>query len=406
MAIEFRPAKHCDWIIWVAQLGNALDLAWHNRLRINASDLEIFKTIPQGSGLILTANHADETDMKVCIELSRRSRRRFTYMVTSEAFDEFRGIAGWWLQRLGGFSVDKGGNDQTARRYAVDVVKKELEVLVIFPEGEIYYLNDLVQPFKTGAVHIGLQAIAETRKTRPNWTSYLLPVAIKYRYHKTIVSVLNKKIRRMEKHLFMRKNFLTFQEKLINIMAKILKRQELFDQIKIVSEQLIKLKEQVREAQDKIISTIESKYGQIKFDPKIQFGDRAQKMISFLRKQLGQKKLLSVETRIQLQKDFNDLKRAMQMTAWQPQYIDLNPSEERLAETVVKLEREIFKKKRPRFLGRRDVFMRIGAPINLGIYTEAYVKNPSATSHKIAEELRDNIQLLIEEGSSRSHEMQ
>lgn len=74
----------------------------------------------------------------------------------------------------GGFSAwevflsRKGGGDRAARRYAVDVVKKEGEALVIFPEGEIYYLNDLVQPFKTGAVHTGLQAIAEAREERPD----------------------------------------------------------------------------------------------------------------------------------------------------------------------------------------------------------------------------------------------
>ncbi len=396
MTIGFRPAKHCTWIIWAAQLGNALDLVWHNRLRINSRGLEILKTIPKDSGLMLTANHADETDMKICIELSRRSRRRFTYMVTSEAFDEYHGMAGWWLQRLGGFSVEKAGGDQAARRYSVDVVKKGREVLVVFPEGEIYYLNDLVQPFKTGAVHIGLRAIAETRKTRPHWTSFILPVAIKYRYHRTIVSALSKKIRRMEKHLMIRKNYLTFQEKLIGIMANLLKRQELLGETRMISEELERLKEQVRETQVEILSKIESKYRRMKSDPKTLFVERAQKMIFFLREQLGQKKLLSAETRRQLQRDFDELKKAVQRTGWHPQYIDLDPSEERLAETVMKLEREIFKKKRPGPLGNRDVFVRIGNPVDLGVHAEAYEKDPSATSHRIAEELRDNIQLLIE----------
>ena len=54
------------------------------------------------------------------------------------------------------------------------------------------------------------------------------------------------------------------------------------------------------------------------------------------------------------------------MGGWQPQYVDLDPSQERLAETVLKLEREVYGIKRPRQLARRDVFLRIGEPIDLG----------------------------------------
>ncbi len=62
----------------------------------------------------------------------------------------------------------------------------------------------------------------------------------------------------------------------------------------------------------------------------------------------------------------------------------------------MKLEREVFEKKRPRPLGNRNVFVQIGAPIDLGRYVEPYSKDPSAVSHQIAEELRDNIQSSIE----------
>ena len=84
------------------------------------------------------------------------------------------------------------------------------------------------------------------------------------------------------------------------------------------------------------------------------------------------------------------------MAGWQPQYIDLAPSEERLAETVMKLERAVFKLKTPKPLGNRDCLVRIGPPLDLSRYLESYKIDPSALSHQIAEELRNNIQLLIE----------
>lgn len=396
LATGFRPAKHWAWVIWIVHSWNALDLAWHNPLHLDPSELKILRTIPKHSGLILAANHSDEMDPRICMELSRRSHRRFTYMMNTEAFEECHEIAGWWLQRLGCFSVERGGSDQAAKRYAVDVVKKGHDVLVMFPEGEISYLNDLVQPFKTGVIHIGLQAITETLAVHSPWTAYLLPVAIKYRYRKPIRLILNKKIRAIEKHLLIRSNFLTFQEKIIRIMAKILRHQKIIRNTQMVSDQLTRLKEQVRKVQTAILSKIETKYPDIQIDPKAQIVDRAQKIIFFLRKQLSQKKLFSLETKIQLQKDIKDLKKTIQMAAWQPQYIDLSPSEERLAETVMKLEREIFELKRPRPLANRNVFMGIGHPLDLGPHVESYQKKPSALSHQIAEELRDNIQSLLE----------
>ncbi len=155
-------------------------------------------------GVVLTSNHADETDMRACLEASRRCGRRFLYMMNREAFDEGLGSAGWWLQRLGAFSLERGGLNEKAKRYAIEAVKRGQEVLVIFPEGEIYYLNDLVQPFKSGAIDIGMQAVNEARRTRPDWTAYLVPMAIKYRYRRPIRPQLERRIRLLEQTLFRR----------------------------------------------------------------------------------------------------------------------------------------------------------------------------------------------------------
>jgi hypothetical protein len=208
--------------------------------------------------------------------------------------------------------------------------------------------------------------------------------------------ILNKRIRAIEKRLLIRASSFTFQERIIHIMAKILKRQESIDRTQTISKQLALLKEQIREAQIAILSRIEAEYPQQQNNPKAQLIDRAQKMISILREQLSQKKLYSCETRIRLQNNIKALKQTIQMAAWQPQYIELTPSQERLAETVMKLEREVFSLKTPNPLGNRDCLVRIGAPLDLKPYVEQYQKDPSTLSHQIAEELRNNIQLLIE----------
>jgi len=393
--LVFRPAKPSALATWCVQVGNGVDLAWRNRLRIERGDLERLRRLPAGVGLILVSNHADETDVKVCLELSRRGRRRFLFLMNREAFDEGWGVAGWWLQRLGAFSVERGGRDETAKRYAIDAVKRARDILVVFPEGEIFYLNDLVQPFKSGAVAIGLAAVEEQRQRRPDWTAYLLPMAIKYRYREPIRPILERRIAWMEQRLFKHSSRYAVQRKLALIMAELLHRQELAHQLPPTPHRLAALSERVREVRQAALSQLEAKYAAASVSPKAQMADRARRLSFYLRSQLSKGKLFSSETRAQFRSDLAELKRIAQMGGWQPHYVDLDPSQERLAETVLKLEREVYRFRRPRQLANRDVFLRIGEPIELGQWMTAYQQDPQAARGALAEQLRDTIQALI-----------
>jgi hypothetical protein len=76
--------------------------------------------------------------------------------------------------------------------------------------------------------------------------------------------------------------------------------------------------------------------------------------------------------------------------------VELDPSQERLAETVLKLEREVYQTQRPRQLANRGVFLRIGEPIDLRCFVSAYLKDARSVRHRVAQELRDRIQGLID----------
>src|SRR5215471_17033815 len=112
---EFIPAKPSRWFTTAVQQMIRGQLTLKDKLHLHKNDVDVLAQLPPGSGVILASNHADEADPRVCIELSRRARKSFITMCNREAFDEMRGFAGWALQRLGYFSVERGARDHQAK---------------------------------------------------------------------------------------------------------------------------------------------------------------------------------------------------------------------------------------------------------------------------------------------------
>jgi 1-acyl-sn-glycerol-3-phosphate acyltransferase len=392
----FRPARPWGWVIRAVQVYLGLDLFRRNRVHIEREDLGVLRRLASGAGAILTSNHADEKDFEVCLDLSRRCGRRFLFMMNREAFDEGHGLAGWWLQRLGAFSVDRGGSNDEAKSHAVAAVKRGQEVLVVFSEGEIHNLNDLVQPFKSGAVEIGMRAVVEARVTSPGWTAFLIPMTLKYRYREPIGPVLEHRVRRMERTLSLRKSGLSLQRRLAQILTDVLHRQELAHHLMPDPDRLSELSERVRVVREAVLSQIEGRYEDPTVKPDARPMDRAWRLSSYLRGLLNRGERISASIREEIRKDLAALKGVGQMAGWQPEYVDLDPSQERLAETVLKLEREVYKTGRPRQLARRYVFVRVGKPIDLGPLLPDYLRDSRAACHRVTEQIRERIQGLID----------
>ena len=122
-------------------------------------------------------------------------------MCNREAFSEYAGLAGLGLQSIGYYSIERGGRDTPAKDYSVKVVHEGRDVLVIFPEGEIFYLNQSLQPFHSGAIDIAMQALLKRRESQPDWTAYIVPLALRYRYAEPIEAILDARIAEMEQKL-------------------------------------------------------------------------------------------------------------------------------------------------------------------------------------------------------------
>ena len=91
--------------------------------------------IPYNSSVILAPTHRSRWDgLILTMAMGRRvTKKDCRFMVTNS---EMKGIQGWFLKRLGCFSINQISPSFSVLRYAVNLIVKKRQ-LVVFPEGRI-----------------------------------------------------------------------------------------------------------------------------------------------------------------------------------------------------------------------------------------------------------------------------
>ena len=128
-------------------------------------------SIPRNSSIILAPTHRSRWDgLVLTMAIGRRiTNKDCRFMVTKS---EMKGIQGWFLKRLGCFSINQLSPSLSALRYAIDLIEKG-EQLVVFPEGKINkYGKKLV--LKQGLFRLARLA---TKKTS---SIIIIPIGIAY----------------------------------------------------------------------------------------------------------------------------------------------------------------------------------------------------------------------------------
>ena len=128
-------------------------------------------SIPINTSIILAPTHRSRWDgLIITMAMGRRvTKKDCRFMVTKS---EMRGIQGWFLKRLGCFSINQLSPSLSALRYAIELIEKR-EQLVVFPEGKINrYGKKLV--LKEGLYRLARLA---TKKTT---SIIIIPIGIAY----------------------------------------------------------------------------------------------------------------------------------------------------------------------------------------------------------------------------------
>ena len=142
-------------------------------IKIFFREIKIQKAIslPKNSSIILAPTHRSRWDGLV---LTKAMGRRVTnqdcrFMVTKS---EMKGIQGWFLKRLGCFSIDQLSPSLSVLRYAINLIAKK-NLLVVFPEGKINKYRKKIT-LKEGLYRLALLAAQKTNSI------LVIPIGIAY----------------------------------------------------------------------------------------------------------------------------------------------------------------------------------------------------------------------------------
>ncbi len=192
----FRPPKPRGWVRPLGLLGNRHWLK--NKYRVAALEDEGFAPVRElcraGHAVLLAPNHADHSDPHVMVELAARHGLRPSFMGAREIF-EVSPLAGWMLQSMGVFSVDRDGPDLSAIKTAIGLLEKGGEPLVIYPEGEIYHHHERIDPLHEGVASILLKAAARLPDGRE---AFLVPVGFRFRHDDSVEPTFRDRLTRLE----------------------------------------------------------------------------------------------------------------------------------------------------------------------------------------------------------------
>jgi 1-acyl-sn-glycerol-3-phosphate acyltransferase len=152
-------------------------------------------SLAKGAGILLSVNHCRRADPVLLGTLGLEVRQYLYYVVSYHLFKQGR-LMGWWLNRIGGYSILREGADREAIRATVQILAAAERPVVMFPEGTWFRQNDRVGPLQEGLSLIVRQAAKQS--DRP---IVVHPVGMKYWLLKDPRPELGRRLEAMERSL-------------------------------------------------------------------------------------------------------------------------------------------------------------------------------------------------------------
>jgi hypothetical protein len=301
--------------------------------------------------------------------------------------------------------VIRGTLDRASFRATRELLTKPGAKVVVFPEGEVYSQNDSLLPFHSGILQIAFWAMEDLRRDETTAQSdiYILPVAIKYHFVSDVTPAILASLARLEVFTGVRTELsadsYTRLRRIGEAMLLSLEREyrltppkdadphDLTPRLNAIKEAILlrvasaagvalpkgdTLPERMR-ALIHVIETVTREEQPSAVTPydnalRVKQGERARPLLA-------------------------DLRRLANWIAVYDGYVRTDPTPERMVDMLTRLERECFG--REKIAGPRVCRVRLGEPIRLSEWWDAYEKRKRATVAEITHEVEGRVGALL-----------
>ena len=365
--------------------------------------------------IVFVCNHPTLEDGIALFVLSARLGQLFHYIV---AYESFKGWLGWFIQRLGCYSIRRGLGDRASISQTLSLLKEPQCRLVIFPEGGCSYQNDTIMPFRPGAIQLPMSVLAQLAKKAESPEQipdvYIVPLSLKYRYRQPMQRVIEKMLARLELALKIAPSSkasgalseLDNYQRLRQIAEQVILRIEDEAGLSVKAESNGKLdwNQRIERLRRAFIEKCESAVG---IEPNVNdpIRERVYRVQAWLEdfalaEKDGEKEALLGPAQLKPEKVVWDTIRLLNFDAIYDGYVAQSPTPERFLDTLIRLEREVFHVEHAQPKAARKAYFYIGDPINLKDYLADYQRDRTSTIDQLANQLRQTMQINLAKISS------
>jgi 1-acyl-sn-glycerol-3-phosphate acyltransferase len=292
-------------------------------------------SLAAGHGIILAPNHSRPFDPLVLGLLGIEVEQPFFTMASWHLFKASR-FQGWLIRRIGAFSIYREGVDREALRSAIHILVTGQRPLVMMPEGIVTRTNDRLGTLQEGVAFLARSAAKQRAKATPPGHVVVHPVALKYFFEGDLAATVTPVLEEIEFRLSWRPQ----------------RERPLVERIIKVGEALLSIKEieylgqaqsgTIAERQavllDRLLVPLEKEWLNGQREPSTI--ERVKRLRAAIVPDLVTKGI-SDEEKARRWQQLVDCYLAQQIACYPPDYLNGQPSPERLLETVERFEEDL-----------------------------------------------------------------
>jgi 1-acyl-sn-glycerol-3-phosphate acyltransferase len=314
---------------------------WHIRRAYGVERLEfegaehVQESMAAGHGVLLAPNHCRPSDPPTLGLIQVKLGCPVYLLASWHLFMQSR-VQSWMMRRAGAFSIYREGVDRESLRVSIDLLAQADRPLVIFPEGVVSRANDRLGTLLEGVAFIARSAARHRAKVNPAHRVVVHPVFLRYSLLGDLRTLVEPALAALEKRLsWPARPELPLRLRICRIGEALLSLKEIEflgqPQAGSVGERLGRLIE-------RLLGPLEAEWLKGQRDSDVV--ERVKKLRSAIVPDMAASRVSDAE-RARRWQQLADCYLAQQLFCYPPDYLDGEPTAERLLETVERFEEDL-----------------------------------------------------------------